>query len=238
MAHLALNVLGEFQVLIDGVPISSFESDKVRALMVYLAVEAGLSHRRATLVGLLWPDCLEQVARHNLRQALFNLRLALSDHFARPPYLLITRDAIQFNQESDYSLDLDQFNANFYAWEKNRGRESVDPSTLATQLEEMVQLYRGKFLEHFYLGDSAEFEAWILVQQETAHQRMIEALTFLATKYEQKGDFQTARHYAKRQLELDPWREEAHFRMIRLLALEGQRSAALAQFESCRKVLV
>src|SRR5512135_2640536 len=124
MAHLALNVLGQFQVLIDAVPISSFESDTVRALMVYLAVEAGRSHRRATLVGLLWPDCPEQVARHNLRQALFNLRLALGDHTAKPPYLLISRDSIQFNRESSYSLDLDQFNSYFYAWEKNRGREN------------------------------------------------------------------------------------------------------------------
>ena len=32
--------------------------------------------RRESLVGLLWPDCPKQVARHNLWQALFNLRLA------------------------------------------------------------------------------------------------------------------------------------------------------------------
>ncbi len=131
MAHLTLSVLGELQVLIDGVPISLFESDKVRALLAYLAVEADRSHRRETLVGLLWPDCSEGAARHNLRQALFNLRLALGDHTARPPYLLITRDAIRFNRESDYSLDLDQFNANFSAWEKNQSREGVDPSILA-----------------------------------------------------------------------------------------------------------
>src|SRR5512135_3429866 len=119
MAHLAVSVLGELQVRIDDVPVSSFESDKVRALLAYLAVEAGRSHRRETLVGLLWPDCPEQAARHNLSQALFNLRLAIGDHIAQPPYLLITRDAIQFNRESDYALDLDQFNACFSAWERD-----------------------------------------------------------------------------------------------------------------------
>jgi predicted ATPase len=45
------------------------------------------------------------------------------------------------------------------------------------------------------------------------------------------------RQYATRQLELDPWREEAHRQLMRALALSGQRSAALAQYEACRRVL-
>jgi len=40
-----------------------------------------------------------------------------------------------------------------------------------------------------------------------------------------------------RQLELDPWREEAHRQLMRALALSGQRSAALAQYGTCRRVL-
>ncbi len=237
MAKLTLRVLGEPEVLIGQVQVSSFESDKVRALLAYLAVEAGRAHRRETLAGLLWPDCPEQVARHNLSQALFNLRLALGDHTARPPYLLITRAAIQINRESDYWLDLDQFNAFYAAWEKDRSRESGDPSNLLPQLEEMVQLYRGELLQQFYLEDSAEYEEWILVQRESLHQRAMNALTTLANEYELRGDFQAAHRYALRQLELDPWREEAHCQIMRVLAFDGQRSAALAQFESCRKVL-
>ena len=89
MACLSLRVLGDLQVLKDDVPIQVFESNKVRALLVYLAVEATHAHRRETLVGLLWPDFPEQAARNNLRQALFNLRVALGDHTAKPPYLLL-----------------------------------------------------------------------------------------------------------------------------------------------------
>jgi len=235
LAHLTLSVLGEFQVWIDDSPVTSFESDKVRALLAYLAVEAGRAHRRETLVGLLWPDCPEGTARHNLSQALFNLRQALGDHTARPPYLLITRDAIQINRESNYSLDLDRFNAYYSAWEKDG--EEVDPSNRFSRLEEMVRLYRGEFLQQFFLGDSAEFEEWILVQRESLHQRVMNALTILANEYERQGDFQTALRYASWQIELDPWREEAHCQVMRLLALDGQRSAALAQYENCRKVL-
>ena len=36
---------------------------------------------------------------------------------------------------------------------------------------------------------------------------------------------------------LEPWREEAHQQMMRLLARSGQRSAALAQYEICCRIL-
>ena len=39
MARLSLSLLGPFQVTLDGDPIIAFESDKVRALLAYLAGE-------------------------------------------------------------------------------------------------------------------------------------------------------------------------------------------------------
>lgn len=239
MAHLSLNTLGEYQILIDGSPISSFESDKVRALLAYLAVESDRPHRRETLIGLLWPDCTEEAARHNLSQALFNLRLAVGDHTAKPPYLLISRDAIQFNRESDYSLDVDQFNDDFHGWEQdqNQNQENVDPSTLLLRPEDMVRLYRGEFLRGFSLGDTAAFEDWILVQRESMRQHTMDALAYLANENERRGDLQAARSHLSRQLELDAWREEVHYQLMHVLALDGQRSAALVQYENCRRVL-
>ena len=74
MTHLSLAFLGTFQVNLDGAPVTTFESDKVRALLVYLAVEAHQPQRRQKLIGLLWPDMPERSARHNLSQVLFNLR--------------------------------------------------------------------------------------------------------------------------------------------------------------------
>src|SRR5512136_809254 len=127
MAHLSIEVLGSLQVSLDNTLITSLESVKVGALLAYLAVEADRPHRREQLVGLLWPESPEQIARHNLRQALFNLRLATGDRTARPPYLLISRDAIQFNRASDFSLDLAQFNAIFRECEEKISRSIEDP---------------------------------------------------------------------------------------------------------------
>ena len=54
MLHLQL--LGGFDVRVDDAPITHFRSDKARALLVYLAVEADRPHQRASLAALLWPD--------------------------------------------------------------------------------------------------------------------------------------------------------------------------------------
>ena len=237
MPHLSIEVLGSLQVSLADTPITGLESVKVCALLAYLAVEADRPHRREQLVGLLWPECPEQIARHNLRQALFNLRRVTGDHTAKPPFLLISRDTIQFNSASDFSLDLAQFNSYFYTCEEHLSRCKEDCSIRAARLEEMVKLYRGEFLKQLFLEDGAEFEEWTLALRENLHQRVLEAHDYLANYYELHRDFQAARRHAAHQLELDPWREEAQRQMMRALALDGQRSAALAQYETCKRIL-
>ena len=61
----------------------TFLSDKVRALLIYLAVEQGRPFRREALAGLLWPNMPEAKARANLRRALSNLRQVIADEDGR-----------------------------------------------------------------------------------------------------------------------------------------------------------
>ena len=79
MAHLSVCLLGAFEVTLDGESVTGFESDRVRALLAYLTVEADRPHRRDMLAGLLWSEWPDQVARTNLRNALTNLRHAIGD---------------------------------------------------------------------------------------------------------------------------------------------------------------
>ena len=121
MATLSVKLLGPFQVLEGDQPVTKFESDRVRALLAYLTVEADRPHRREHLAALLWPDWPERSARTNLRRALSNLRQVLGDHDAKPPYLQITRQSIQFNSSSDTHVDA-QIIATTFSW---NGREET-----------------------------------------------------------------------------------------------------------------
>jgi WD40 repeat protein len=104
-------------------------------------------------------------------------------------------------------------------------------------LRQAVELYQGDFLSGFYVSDNEVFEAWALLKRETFHRQALETFYHLTAWYEGQGNYKEAGRYAQRQLELEPWREEAHQQLMRLLALAGQRSAALAQYDTCRRIL-
>jgi hypothetical protein len=70
MARLTIRLLGPVQIVLGGKSVTGFDSEKARALLVYLAAEAGRPHRREVLAEMLWPDRPEGAARTNLRHAL------------------------------------------------------------------------------------------------------------------------------------------------------------------------
>ncbi len=106
MAHLALYFLGGFQVVLDSHPVTEFKSNKVRALLAYLAVEADRPHRREALAGLLWPE--RSTAMRSATCATLSPTSGglLAIPSAATPFLLITHDTIQFNPISDRWLDV------------------------------------------------------------------------------------------------------------------------------------
>jgi DNA-binding SARP family transcriptional activator/predicted ATPase len=229
VACLSVRLLGPLQMTLDGEPVTGFASDKVRALLAYLAVETEQPHRREKLAGLLWPDWPERSARANLRRALANLRQVIGDHRAMPPFLHISRQTVQFNSASDAWIDVAAFTHLLQA--KGLSQQTI------RQLEQAVELYRGDFLEGFSVGDSPAFEEWVLLNRERLRRLVMEAFHRLAEYHEQYGEYERGLQHAWRQVELDPWRENAHRQLMRLLALSGQRGAALAQYETCRRLL-
>lgn len=237
MARLSMTFLGGFEAQLDGQAITRFESARVRALLIYLALEKDRGHARDKLATFLWPDQPERTAHNNLRQALANLRQAIGDKAAAPPFLLINRDTIQWNSDSDCLLDVVQFAQLLADCDKHVHRHPTRCPGCMKRRELAISLYRGHFLEHF-AGPSPSFDEWALLKRERLHQQVLESLFTLATYHEQRGEFDVGYHYARRQLELDPWREEAHFQAMRLLAYKGQRTNALTQYEMCCRILM
>ena len=237
MARVSLSFLGAFQATQDGQPIAGFEFNKVRALLAYLAIEADRPHRREELACLLWPDQPDLAARSNLRQALANLRRTIGDETALPPYFLIDREFIRFNSKADIWLDTTEFTESLKASERHTHRRAETCKHCAQCLKRAVELYRGNFLEHFFVSESDVFDEWALSRREKMRHLALTALYRLADFYERRGDYTHAYHFAVRQLDLDPWCEEAYRQVMRALAFDGRRSAALAQYETCRRIL-
>ena len=188
MAQLSLSLLGSFQATLDGKPITGFKSNRVRALLAYLAVEADRQHRREVLAGLIWPDWPDRDALSNLRYSLSDLRRAIGDREADPPFLLITRDNLQFNPDSKYSLDVKTFI-------QVADTDKIDSLDIDL-LEQTAALYQGSFLEGFSLEDSAPFEEWTLLTRERLARQASSLFHVLAESCEQQGEYDQAQSYA------------------------------------------
>jgi DNA-binding SARP family transcriptional activator len=229
MARLEIALLGAFQVSKEGELVTQFETVPARALLIYLVLHPGMPFRREVLSDLLWQDQPRAEALHTLRQTLNRLRRAIEGRDSEEPFLHITRQTIQFNPNSDYWLDTDAFTHLVDTIHQHAHRRLGACDTCMRGLAQAADLYRGDLLSGFYL-DSSPFEEWLTVEREHLHRRAMEAFYHLADCHNQRGEYRQAQHYAQRQLELEPWREEAQRQLMVALALSGQRSAALAQY--------
>lgn len=233
-ARHRLRLLGPFALVCDAQP-SELAYEKGRALLAYLALDPGRAHPRAALAALFWPGMERATALANLRLVLHNLRQKLvsadPDHAA----LHVTRDVVMLRADADLDSDVARFAAPTPACTALPSPGLCD--TCLADMEAIAALYRGEFLERFSLPDCPEFEDWLQAQRESLLQRALARLTALSDHHARGGAHPRALPFAQRFLVLDPWNEHGLRRVMRLLALSGQRDAALAQHDKwCRVV--
>ena len=238
MSPLSLRFLGTFHASRDDVAVTSFRSDKARALLAFLALEADRPHRREALAALFWPDKSERAGKANLRQTLSRLKRALKEGGDdEKPLLKAARQTLQLDLSPEVFLDTRAFSNLLGEVEAHAHPDLAACPDCVKRLEAAAALFRGDLLEGVSVRDSEPFEEWLLVERERFRQRALELMFALAAVFGAREDFARAQFYARRQLALEPWREEAHRQLVRALALQGERSAALAQFETCRTLL-
>lgn len=235
MTQLVLNLFGS----ITAVPPLPLPTDKIRALLAYLACQPDVPQRRETLASLLWPDQPEELARQNLRKSIGRLKQALNK--AEPnlaaAVLTITRQTITLH-ESHTTVDVHEFARHMHTVNTHQHALLAHCPTCQMQLEAAGQLIqRGEFLAGLFLPDAVPFEEWLLVQRARLYQQQLTILHQLAHIYEAQGAGAKAMEYAQAQIRLEPWREEAHRQLMRLLASHGRRADAIAQYRTCRQIL-
>jgi predicted ATPase/DNA-binding SARP family transcriptional activator/predicted negative regulator of RcsB-dependent stress response len=218
---LELALLGNPEVRLAGHPLGKFRSAKSYAILYYLVVTRR-TQPRTVLTGLFWGDIDEYYARRNFNRTLSDLVRFVED------YLVIERQSVAFARSQPYWLDVEVL--------ENAATTQPTAQTVAA-LAAAANLYRGEFLEGFYVQDAPEFEQWVLAERTRLRAHVLQLLHTLADYYAQQGSLAQAMAYDRRILQLEPWSEEAHRQLMLLLAQSGQRSAALAQYELCRQAL-
>ena len=163
---------------------------------------------RGEIAALLWPEASPAQARNSLRQRLFRLR----------------RDAGREIVESGPELRLAE----------GLTHDLFDPSL---SLVADPQARPGELLGKLDYSDCLDLSDWVDRARERWRERRANALAEVASRHEARGEIAMALRYAERAAIDAPLREHAQRRVMRLHYLRGDRAAALAAFERCRRAL-
>lgn len=232
---LSVYCLGNLRIVVNESDIATFETDKARALLIYLAVEADHLLKRSHLAGLFWPDETEARALHNLRQTLVYLRNAVEKRTSGCQLIVADRENIGLNPEADLWVDVRAFEALFskglshYQNQIGRGLYHV------RYLKRAAELYQGEFLRGVSVQNSILFDEWLILHRESLNLKAVRILSTLSKYHEERSEISAAIETSIRIVSVCPWDEVARARVMRLLAMDGQWSAAKAEYQSLKR---
>lgn len=202
---IEMSLLGPVVLQVDGQPPPApLLWQKNLALLVYLCRSPRRGRSRDHLVGLLWPDKPEEVARHSLNQALSTLRRSLGPD-------LETDDTQVAIREGAVHTDLDQFESHVAG-----GRWDL-----------AAALVGGELLQGLSLKEVTSFDEWLSQERRQWRDRCVEALVAQGQHSLDGGHTPEALQLAQFGLSLNPLAEVAHQLELRALALLGRRPEAL-----------
>jgi DNA-binding SARP family transcriptional activator len=180
-----------------------------RRRMALLAVLANSTHEslsRDRVIGLLWPECDDRTARHLLADSVYVLRRALGAG-------AIVTSADELRLSSDHvCVDVAGF------------RQAL----AAERWAEALALYRGDFLDGFFVRNASEFERWASSERARLHTDAIRAASAHSRNLEHAGRMREAVIVAERALELAPCDEAVFRRLFALLIATDNRARAEA----------
>jgi adenylate cyclase len=226
-AHLEITTFGGLHIRLAGDSLTDLQTRKAEGLLVYLACQRRF-YAREVLGDLLWEEKSQSRTQANLRGVLHNLRQSVGD------FITIDRSEVSINLNAPVWLDVTELERALSGWVESQGR--ITPE-IAVDIKGATALYRGDFLEGFYVREARLFEDWLVREREHWRHKLLDALGDLVDYELQNGAYQSGAEHAHRLLELEPLMESAHRQLMRLLEYSGQRTAALEAYRHLEDLL-
>lgn len=203
---LTVRLLGGASVEGDAGPLTGPATQRHRlALLALLATSRPGGLARDKLLALLWPTRADGSARNLLNQSVYVLRKALGE------------DAVR---SAGDELWLDPRALRVDVLEFEEALADGDP-------ERAVELYRGPFLDGFFLPDAAEFEHRVDADRARLRDGYRRALEELAEAAGARGDASAAAEWWRRAATEDPYNARVTLKLMKALERAGARGAAI-----------
>lgn len=199
----------------------SIRRRQARALLYCLAARLEPVPREQICFNF-WSDKPDVAARRHFSHLLTHLRNALPD----PSLLRSINDAVL--------LDPSRVWCDAVAFRRACTNPNAEHCHI---LERAIQLYRGPFLSGFSVSDAPEFELCMAEQRSICERLLLDALRVLISAETTRLDYSRAIQYARMYLDIDDLAEDIHRNLIVLHVLNGDRPAALQQYQRCVTIL-
>lgn len=175
------------------------------AILAILAVAGRQGLSRDKLQAYLWPESDADRARHVLNQLIYAQRRQVGDES-----LFLGQKTLRLNPTVMW--------ADVTAFETALAEED---------LEGAMELYRGPFLDGFFVKEAPGFERWVEDQRAGLARRAMAALTALAERAGGTGNHRAAAEWLRRAAAIDPYDSRAALALVQSLAAGGDRAGAL-----------
>lgn len=201
---LRLETFGGLRLV--GAQAGSAHQRKRLALLAVLAASGDRGVSRDVLYAYFWPETSADAARHSLEQLLYALRRSLGESlFSGTNPLLLNPEIIT----SDWA--------------------DFERATTRGLLPDAVGLYRGPFLDGFYISDAPEFERWAESERARLAERYKAALVTLAEGADAALVHASAIRWWRMLAVADPLSGRVSCGLMRALAAAGDLAAALRE---------
>ena len=213
----------------DGLVLSkAWRKRKARLLFAMLAVRRGGDVPTDQILDYLWPEFSEDKALNNLYVVWSAMKHALSPNLPRGepcPYVERAGTVCHLIR-SNVVTDLDAFEDKLV--EGKQADHEGDTKKAIAAYREVMATYRGELLP----GDV--YDDWFRPARDRCKHEYSDAALRLAALLEAGGDVPEAVQVIRQALVHDPWREDLYQSVLRHQISEGQRSAAIETYLSCR----
>ena len=224
---LRVQLLGGFSVSVGSrlVDDAAWYLRKAKSLLKILALAPQHRLHREQIMEMLWPDLDSSAAANNLHKALHVARRVLEPSLpskGSSSYLQLQQDFVMLVLPGASRIDAEAF-----ALEAQAARLAQDPDVY----EAALRLYAGDLLPE------DRSEDWVAGRRETLKALQSSLLLELAALYERHDQVDKAIEALRQAVANDPVNEDAHMRLMRLLARTGQRSLALRHYRQLCEAL-
>jgi DNA-binding SARP family transcriptional activator len=205
-----LRVFGNIDFNGDGGDDDLLKQPKRLALLVYLTVARPRGfHRRDKLLGIFWQELDTEHARASLRKAVYVLRGELGE------------DVVVSRGDEEIGVDRERLLSDVAEFE-----EALERGHLAKALE----LYRGDFLQGFFIPGAPEFEHWVDGERQRLRELAAKAAWKLAEQFSSGEQMTMVTQWVWRAVRLN-WDDERGVRKgMSMLAVAGDKSGALKMY--------